>query len=141
MIKYIKQPDNSYTSHDESSETYQLLNALDDARRPVFLDESDAGVQSWLKAQAELAKVKIVATQQAHRALLRTKSKTHDTAYDEVVAFIESMPASLDKREAEVMFYRSNNFERDNPQLQGLWKAMGKSAKELQSLFDLANTL
>lgn len=140
MNKYIQQSD-FYVAYDTDSKAYNDLNSLDDARRPTFLDESDKGVQAWLKTIAEASKVKSVTTQQAHRALLRTKSKTHETAYDEVVAFIEAMPTSLDKREADVLFFRSNNFEIANKQLNDLWKAMGKTPAQLQTLFDLANTL
>lgn len=84
-MKYIAQPDGSYAAYDESSEAFKLLNTLPKDRRPVFIDEKDAGVMAYFAKQAEAAKA-FEAKQANKKSALEKLAKVAGLTDDELAA-------------------------------------------------------
>lgn len=135
MIKYIKQPDNSYTAIDTASDFYLKLNALAEARRPVFLDESDDGVQAYLASLVAANNVKVISARQGREWLIE-----HDLISIVQPAIDAIQPA---KQQAKVQNYweYSTQFELEHPVLQSLASALGFTPVQLQVMFNEASQL
>lgn len=133
MIKYIKQLNDLYSAYDEASDIYKQLNALDEARRPTFLDESDAGVQAYLASLAAANDVKSITIRQAREWLIRNgKMADANTAVNAIVDPTE-------KAIVQNYWEFSQTFDLGHPVLAQLATTLGIT--NLQAVFNEASQL
>jgi hypothetical protein len=134
-MKYIAQPNGTYTAFDEASDAYAALQALPVDRRPTFLSATSEEVKAYLAAQAEAAKPKSITARQAHEALIRKGLR------DNIVNAITGIPDPVEQALADNWFQRSNTFERNNETLVSIAGAIGLTSNDVDNLFAYAATL
>lgn len=134
MIKYIKQPDGTYTSHDTESETYQLLIALPPDRRPEFLDESDAGVKAYLE-EINKPRINSVTARQARQYLILNGLINH------VETQLNAIENEQERQIALNYWEYSTEFQIDNPVLLSIGGFIGLDKDSLPAIFLEASKL
>jgi hypothetical protein len=137
-MKYIAQSDGAYVGYDESSDLYLALVALPEARRPVFLAETDPAVVAYLAAQSaadtEAAKPKEVTMRQARLALLGAG------LLPTVELAIAAMTGTAGDA-ARIEWEYSNSLKRSQPLVTQLAAGLGLTVGQLDALFLTASTL
>lgn len=133
-MKYIQQPNGTYSSFDENSAEYIALTALDSTRRPTFLDATNPDVQSYFIAKAEAAKPQEVTMRQARLALLGA------SLLPTVEAAIASMTGNAGTS-ARIEWEYSNSLKRTQPLVMHLAMGLGLTSEQLDDLFLTASTL
>jgi hypothetical protein len=134
-MKYIAQPDSTFSAIDETTELFAKLSALPKESRPMFLAESSKEVKAYFAAKAEAAKPKAVTARQAHEALIRKGLA------DNIRNAIAGIPDPVEQAVADNWFNRSNSFERDNATLKAIAGGIGLKPNDIDNLFAYAATL
>lgn len=134
MNKYIQQSD-FYVAYDTESKAYKDLNSLDDARRPTFLDESNAGVQAWLEKINRPQEVRSVTARQARQYLILNGLINH------VETQLNAIENEQERQIALNYWEYSTEFQIDNPVLLSIGGFIGLDKDSLPSIFLEASKL
>jgi hypothetical protein len=132
-MKYVAQPDGTFSVFDEASDLFAQLSALPKANRPVFLAATDKGVKAFLAAQAEAAKPQSVTMRQARLALLEAG------LLDNVQNIIAGMQG-VEGAAARIEWEYSSDMVRTQPLITTMAAALKLKPAAIDALFLSAST-